>query len=496
MTGLAETLRRPEPDYRSIARWALLLALPLVLVGLVAAQLIEADYAVTHARARIEAESAADQLGNAAGAAVTGLTQALRERLTSAQGADDVILKARSLLYTNEASAALARSDGRLLFPPEEGGWDLTEGMAAQVKALQLAADLTGGAGEPSGWYAGARGPVFFQCGTDGMSRQSCIALDWPHVEDAVRNALDQAAASRPGWSFRVRDPFDGFVWARGGLQLASGDVFNLSGAMRGWRISAAAPAAGGQGIRARLALVIPIAAAWFALVWSKVRQQRERIAESTARADLLAKLSHDLRTPLANLKLYSDLIARHAIAGPSGRDPSSPDKTAHYCQVLGEEIDRLDALADATIAFGTASRRVRRDLAAPDDVVHAMVARLGKLLESSGCRCEVDGGASRACRFDRVGFERILVNLIDNARKYAPGAIRITTALDARHLRLSVRDWGTGFSVQRSVDNLGLGLTVVRDLAKANGGAVELVPCAPGTRVDVTMLIEAAGTE
>lgn len=474
----------PPTSVRLVAQWALILALPLLVVGLVAAQLLDADYVVTRQRAYAVAEDGASRLRAAASAALMSLVDPVFRRLATAQADGDAVLVARSLVYGNAATAILIRREGRSIFPPEEG-WDLTADSKSLHAALNAAAGLQRDSANAGGWFPGPGGPTFFQCRSDAAKTTVCVALDWAHVEGALRAAFEDAAVATPGFSFRVRDPFDGLVWSRGGLDLPSGDIFVSSGKMQGWRIAVAGASTPSWGALTRIALATPIAIGWLALVWALVRRQRDRVAATLARGALTAQLSHDLRTPLANLKLYTELIERQVPAGDG--------KLSGYCRVIHEEIDRLDTLAGATMTLGTTPHPVRLDVGVPDEIVRNAVARLGELLDASGCRCELEEGAGRTCRFDRAGFERILVNLIENARKYAPGTISVTTALDAGGLRLSVRDWGSGFAAssrqgQGYAQGVGIGLSVVRDLARANGGEVAIVDCCPGSRVDVTM--------
>ncbi len=101
------------------------------------------------------------------------------------------------------------------------------------------------------------------------------------------------------------------------------------------------------------------------------------------------------------------------------------------------------------------------------------------------------------------MGFERILINLLDNACKYAPGRIEVATREEGGMLYLSVRDHGPGLDAASKAklfapflaggmakDGFGLGLVVVRELAEANGGTVTIENVDPGVRLTVSMRI------
>jgi signal transduction histidine kinase len=217
----------------------------------------------------------------------------------------------------------------------------------------------------------------------------------------------------------------------------------------------------------------------------------------------MTARLSHDLRTPIANLRLYADLAARRA---------DDAEAVRRYCEVLRAEVERLSLLADNTVVYGRGAvpRPLRLDEAIPDSVLDTVIERYQSLFTAAGSTIEVTHAAADLCRFDRMGFERILINLLDNACKYAPGQIEVSTSQDAHSVTLSVRDFGGGFDAaykakldasqkKGTKDGFGLGLAVVRDLAEANGGKITIENLEPGARVTVTLKTTAAtggGTE
>jgi signal transduction histidine kinase len=285
--------------------------------------------------------------------------------------------------------------------------------------------------------------------------------------------ALNARSRAFPGWAFRLRDSFDRVIWKKGDAPEGY-ESFLQTGALHGWAVDAGGAPPPSHSAFGRLALAAPLALVWLLLVWQARRADKARLAENAARAALAARLSHDLRTPLANLKLYAELIARKAAGVP---------EVDRYCDVLAEEIDRLDALAGETIHGDRGAAPAPRTLVGdPCALARRVVARYEKLMAASGCYCQVQCGAQPRLRFDAGAFERILVNLIDNARKYAPG--RIDVAIDWRDglLSLAVRDFGAGGPQGAEVKpSHGLGLSIVQELARANGGGFALSGADPG---------------
>jgi signal transduction histidine kinase len=195
----------------------------------------------------------------------------------------------------------------------------------------------------------------------------------------------------------------------------------------------------------------------------------------------LAAQLSHDLRTPLANLRLYAELMARRA---------QTDDAVQRYVAVMDTEIGRLESLAEAAVAVARGGPASNLATAAPDALVRRTLDRLEERLAASACRSLAPPGVSIPLQFDVVGFERALVNLVENARKYAPGRIEVTTGYAERRLTLAVRDHGPGFVAGEGVapvDGYGLGLEAVREIAEANGGRLRISSADPGSRVEAT---------
>ena len=480
-------------------RQALLLALPLAIAAMLGWQLLDADFVMLRERANAQAEAEAGGLGAAASQAVAALAnKAFADMALAKADLVDPTVRPRQMSYDyNIGLMVLLRRDGRRLFPPQDDGLALPKTWEYWLRPLEAAADLQPDGDRIFGWYPAAAVDAYFECrrqGSGAQREESCIALTSDFVLPAVFAALEKAA--RPDWSFLLRDPLDRLIWSHGllgryGAPAKSFYAVALTGAMRGWRIDAAGATAPQSSILARLALATPLALVWLLLVWQGRREQQLRLAESAARGALAARLSHDLRTPLANLKLYAELIARKIDGART--EPRLQHDLAHYCKVLTQEVDRLEILAGETIALGAqiAAPGPHLNVAAPAQLASGILDRYRALMAASGCSCELDCPASEPLRFDLVAFERILVNLLDNARKYAPGRICVKVELIDRLLTISVRDFGAKSDPQIAVASYGLGLGIVRELTLKNGGAFSLSAAHPGFLARATLLAE-----
>ncbi|MGL4311306.1 MAG: sensor histidine kinase [Paracoccaceae bacterium] len=211
--------------------------------------------------------------------------------------------------------------------------------------------------------------------------------------------------------------------------------------------------------------LFVPTALGTAFAAWLLVLAQRAQMRAETRRIDLLAEISHELRTPLANLRLYSGMLAK------PGGDGS---RAARYARIIEEETLRLSGIVDNALTVtvkGQPEGQRLRD-AVPDDRVRALLDRYGASL-AAGTELALDLRASAVVRFDLAAFEHVLLNLLDNARKHAPGArVRISTGIRPTHLVLDISDDGARHPRRTEwISGFGLGLNACRSMAERAGG-------------------------
>jgi signal transduction histidine kinase len=204
-------------------------------------------------------------------------------------------------------------------------------------------------------------------------------------------------------------------------------------------------------------------------------------------RARFAAAAAHELRTPLAGIRLHGEMLA-HALGHPA--------RARQYAQRIGDEAERLGRLVANVLAHAQADQSRLRLNPAPGDLgatVRDAVALIDPMIAAAGATLAlaVDPDLPPAA-FDRDAVHQIVRNLVDNAEKYARGAadrridVRVTGGPGA--VALMVRDRGPGVSPRRRrelfrpfvrpergapVEGLGLGLSVVRSLAEAQGARV-----------------------
>lgn len=215
----------------------------------------------------------------------------------------------------------------------------------------------------------------------------------------------------------------------------------------------------------------------------------------------LVADTSHQLRNPLAALRLRVDTLDAHV--GPAGRRT--------YCSTVAE-VDRLESLLDDLLDLASAESRAT-DVAAGDagpasaDLAAVLAERTdlwGPVAERSGVALVVADGPAVTVACAPGELAQVLDVLLDNAVKYAgSGAtVHVGWGAEGGRARLAVRDDGPGLPSADLVHaterfwraarssakpGSGLGLSIAERLVAARGGALRLAQ-APGGGLEVAV--------
>jgi signal transduction histidine kinase len=186
-----------------------------------------------------------------------------------------------------------------------------------------------------------------------------------------------------------------------------------------------------------------------------KGRQQQEALARADelkaideARTELIALVTHELRTPLAVVRAYADLLSEEpTLEGRASRDPVRRSQRAGWHRGAIEQIERLDRLVDSILA----SVRVVPEQPAervPVDVGSVVADVVGDLAPILGRhRLDVQPGKRILALADPSRLRQIVEHLVENAVKYAPPDTTITIdwQLVEGAVRLGVADQGPG---------------------------------------------------
>jgi signal transduction histidine kinase/ActR/RegA family two-component response regulator len=216
-------------------------------------------------------------------------------------------------------------------------------------------------------------------------------------------------------------------------------------------------------------------------------QRQYEARRAIEAREQFLAMLGHELRNPLAAIRLATDLF---------GRREKSQESTAKYTTSVERQTNHLRRLVDdmldvARVTSGKVS--LRRERVELSSLVRRSVETHRSMAEAHGLSLSFsNGGVDAVVDGDVVRLDQVVTNLITNAVKYTPagGQVEVRLDLQGGEALLTVRDTGIGIpqehlrsifdmfaqvptSIDRSSGGLGLGLTLVRSLVELQGGSV-----------------------
>lgn len=232
------------------------------------------------------------------------------------------------------------------------------------------------------------------------------------------------------------------------------------------------------------LSCIIIVAGA-SAILFAAEKQRRI----SALQSDFVANVSHELKTPLALVRMFGEMLQSGRVA--------SEAKRQEYLDIIVQESERLSSLIENVLDFAKVERGRDSYEFAEGDVGDAVsraanVYRYRAEREGVELEVQVDGGMPRA-RIDERAIQLAVINLVDNALKYASEGKHITVRATHEDHAIAVRviDQGPGVPVEdreriferfvrgtrlegaghAQVRGSGIGLALVKHIAESHGG-------------------------
>ena len=227
-------------------------------------------------------------------------------------------------------------------------------------------------------------------------------------------------------------------------------------------------------------------------LAWLLLAVLRRRMRLAQLKNDLVATVSHELKTPLASIRLLVDTLLQN-----DGRaaDVKDQQQTTEYLQLISAENARLTRLVENFLTFSRMERGQHPfDFSTVDAGQLAEKAAsvfLDHCPEASEC-LSVDIRETAQVSCDQDSMVTAIVNLLENAWKYGGDDKDIQLQVDSSgdHAQVRVSDKGQGLTprevsrvfdrfyqvdqrVARTQGGCGLGLSIVRSIVEAHGGSV-----------------------
>jgi signal transduction histidine kinase len=234
-----------------------------------------------------------------------------------------------------------------------------------------------------------------------------------------------------------------------------------------------------------RVPILIGLLTLTAAMIIVTIAQLRREHELSRLRSDFISSVSHELRTPLSQILLFAETLSLGRVRTEAERQTAT--------EVIVQEGRRLMHLVENILHFSRAERQMSRLGPEPLDLnqaVKEIVDDWRPLAGAADVRIRTQFMPDVHAMADRSALRQMVLNLLDNALKYGPASQTVTvgTTIDGSHARVWVDDEGEGIPLRErervwkpfyrmqghansSVAGSGIGLFVVRELARLHGG-------------------------
>ena len=228
----------------------------------------------------------------------------------------------------------------------------------------------------------------------------------------------------------------------------------------------------------------------------------RRSAREAERKINFVTQVSHELRTPLTSIRLFADMLAEPELAEA---------KRIKFAGTISTESGRLGALIERLLAFNALEKTRKKIVPVKVEVtvlVRTTVDEMDLTLRTAGLAPVLDLPAPPVFALgDSSAVKQALLNLLDNATKYAPGSgpLKIDVGDDGTHVRLRVTDRGPGVppamreqvfepfvqggqTLTDKSPGVGLGLSLARGMLRQSGADLVLLDSAQGAVFEIRL--------
>ena len=223
----------------------------------------------------------------------------------------------------------------------------------------------------------------------------------------------------------------------------------------------------------------------------------RYRLAENEREKqelqEMISEITHQIKTPLSNIRMYCEMIGENASSGSGETILRQTDSSLlrQYSATVGDQLDRLDFLLNALIRSSRLETSMIRLQLENNKVLNTIAIAVNNVFQKAeekkteirvGCRSTIE-----VCHDPKWTGEAI-ENLLDNAIKYTPenGKIQIDVVPGEMYVEIQVKDTGCGIAADEvneifkrfyrgkavsRVEGLGLGLYLAQKIITLQGG-------------------------
>lgn len=222
--------------------------------------------------------------------------------------------------------------------------------------------------------------------------------------------------------------------------------------------------------------------------LYEVMQENKNSIAKERADLqELISDISHQVKTPIANLKMINSTLLEQEIPA---------EKRKEFLSAQSSQLDKLDFLMQAMIKTSRLETGVISLEQKQQPVYDTLAAALGGILlnaEKKRIEVQVNCPENMSAAHDRKWTSEALFNILDNAVKYTPagGQIRIQVECWEMYVKIDIADTGIGISEQHQgtifkrfyredavhdVDGIGIGLYLAREIVTLQGGYIRVV--------------------
>lgn len=239
---------------------------------------------------------------------------------------------------------------------------------------------------------------------------------------------------------------------------------------------------------RRNLYLILVLFAILVVVLMLLVRAAMQLFRLSRLKTEFVANVSHEIKTPLATIRLATDSLRLNRL-----RDPESMQRVV---SIIDEEAERLNYLIHSLLDFSQLEAGRKKYQTKPVSVEYLWEALSGFAAKQVGDALELAGDEdlSGTVEVDPKAIEQVLSILIDNAKKYGKGDDRLLLGLERKKGKVCVyvKDFGPGIAPrdqklifekfvrignleEHNVKGHGIGLSIARAIVMGHGGSLDL---------------------
>ncbi|MGD1973170.1 MAG: HAMP domain-containing sensor histidine kinase [Desulfobacterales bacterium] len=209
----------------------------------------------------------------------------------------------------------------------------------------------------------------------------------------------------------------------------------------------------------------------------------------SERRSQFVSSVTHELKTPLTNIRMYIEMLEQGIAA--------NPEREQEYFRILDSEGVRLSRLINNVLEMSKlekSQRHINLQTGTFEEVIAETEAVMAETLKQEGFTLNVRPGRLRPFQYDREVMIQVLINLIENSIKFGKSAskreIVIRTLQNSEGVKIMVSDTGPGIprdalkkvfqdfyrvdnSLTRTTRGTGIGLALVKKFIHLMGGTV-----------------------